>query len=389
MESLTTYLCMHAAAPFIFAIAVGLLIYLVAGYPLLLAAFPFRCRPVVRKDFKYRRPVSVLLPVFNGEAHLAQKLESILALDYPKDLLEILVISDGSTDQTDEIAAGFRAAGVQVIRIPHAGKAAAINAGLARATGEILFFTDVRQRLAPDSLSHLVACLADPEVGTATGELEIAGDGGHEQADMGLYWRYEVWARKKMSRIDSMFGATGCIYAMRRELATQIPADTLVDDAFLPMHAFLRGYRTVLEPAARAFDDSFHLDLEFDRRRRTLAGLWQLLVRCPELITSRDRMWLHFVSHKFSRLILPYLAVLAVVSSFWLDAPWRGIALSSTVAILALSLLDSMLPEKWALRRLTSPFRTTLVMMTASLCAVSVFFGPPERLWRPTRVRES
>src|SRR6185436_6725197 len=173
--------------------------------------------------------------------------ESILSLDYPRDLLEVLVISDGSTDASDSIAGEFVSSGVRLLRVPRGGKAAALNAGIAQARGEILFFTDVRQTLAPDSLRHLVASLADPTVGSVTGELYIVTGDRQEEADMGLYWRYEVWARKQMTRIDSIFGATGCIYAMRRELVEPIPADTLTDDAAFPLSTFFRGYRMILD----------------------------------------------------------------------------------------------------------------------------------------------
>ena len=140
---------------------------------------------------------------------------------------------------------------------------------------------------------------------------------------MGLYWRYEVWARKQMTQIDSIFGATGCIYAMPRKLVEPIPPDTLGDDAAFPLTAFFRGYRMILDPEAKAYDLASPLGSEFERRMRTLAGLWQNLARRPELLGFRDRMWLHFVSHKVGRLLLPWLALAALGSAFWLPSPWR------------------------------------------------------------------
>src|SRR5262245_10077858 len=286
-----------------------------AGYPLLLAVFPWRRRPPVRKDLSARRSVTLLMAVYNGEAFLRQKLDSIFALDYPKDLLEVIVISDGSTDRTNEIASEYAAWGVRLLRVPRGGKAAALNAGIAQARGEIVFFTDVRQRLAPDSLQHLVACLADPTVGCVTGELHILDPSGAE-AGMGLYWRYEVWARAELSRIDSMCGATGCIYAMRRDLVKPLPTDTLLDDVTLPLGAFFQGYRLILDREAKAYDLASPMGSEFSRHVRTLAGVWQLLAQFPELLTSRNRMRLHFLTHKFGRLLMPYAAITAALSSF-------------------------------------------------------------------------
>ena len=377
---------MHLIPTFVFVLAVGLLIYFVLVYPLLLAVVPWRRRAPVHKDPSYKPSVSVLLPVFNGQTFLRQKLGSILALDYPRELVEILVISDGSTDDTDAIANEFSSSGVRLLRVPRGGKAAALNAALGQAKGEILFFTDVRQQLAAESLRHLVACLADPTVGSVTGELHIVAGERQEEADMGLYWRYEVWARKQMTQIDSIFGATGCIYAMRRELADPIPPDTLGDDAAFPLNAFFRGYRMVLDSEAKAYDLASPLSSEFQRRMRTLAGLWQTLVRRPELLGPRDRMWLHFVSHKVGRLALPWLALVALGSAFWLPFPWREATLAAVAALMALAVLDSLLPQRWHLKRITSPARTITVMLAASLCSVMVFVVPPQRLWKRTRV---
>ncbi len=360
-----------------------------AGYPLLLAWFPWRRRPPVLKDFTRHPAVTVLLAVYNGEAFLRAKLESIRALDYPKDRLEVIVISDGSTDRTDEIASAFAVEGVRLLRVPHGGKAVALNAGMAQAHGEVLFFTDVRQQLGSDSLRHLVANLADPSVGCVTGELHIQAGNSRAEADMGLYWRYEIWARKQMSAIDSLCGATGCIYAMRRELARPLPPDTVLDDLTLPLGAFFQGYRLILEPEAKAYDLPFSLESEFSRRIRTLAGMWQLLARHPQLLGSQNRMRLHFLSHKFGRLIVPYAALAAVAAGFALPDPWRAAALIAAGSLLVLALLDWLTPEWWPLKRITSPLRTLLVMQAATICACSVFFVPPRRLWKQTDIRNT
>jgi poly-beta-1,6-N-acetyl-D-glucosamine synthase len=377
---------MPSISTILFALAAGLVVYLLVGYPLLLAYYPWRHGPRIAKDLARVRPVTVLLPVYNGEEFLRQKLESILGLDYPKELLEVLVISDGSTDATDAIASEFVSSGVRLLRVPKGGKAAALNAGIGQAKGDILFFTDVRQKLAPDSLRHLVACLADPTVGSVTGELHIVTSDRQEEADMGAYWRYEVWARKRMTLIDSIFGATGCIYAMPRELVEPIPPDTLGDDAAFPLSAFFRGYRMILDPEAKAYDLASPLGSEFERRMRTLAGLWQILARRLELLGLRDRMWLHFLSHKVGRLLLPWLALTALASAFWLPSPWRGMVLGGAVAFLALASSDSGLPQGSALKRITSPARTVLVMLAAAFCSISVFVVSPQRLWKRTRV---
>jgi cellulose synthase/poly-beta-1,6-N-acetylglucosamine synthase-like glycosyltransferase len=225
----------------------------------------------------------------------------------------------------------------------------------------------------------------------ATGELRLtqgsAGGSDGEQADMDLYWRYEVWARAIQSGIDSIFTATGCIYAMRRALASPLPPSTLSDDAILPLRAFFQGYRVVFDPQAIATDAPAVSGTEFRRRRRNLGGLWQIWVRMPELFTSRNRMRLHFVSHKFGRLALPWAMLLVVGATLALPAsPFRTSLVWSDVAFLLLALVDPLMPRSIPLKRLTSPARTFLVMNAASIAGLSVFFTPANRLWIPTRV---
>jgi len=210
-----------------------------------------------------------------------------------------------------------------------------------------------------------------------------------EQADMDLYWRYEVWARKRHSSIDSVFNATGCIYAMRRELAAPLPPDTLTDDAVLPLRAFFKGYRVVLDPEAIAFDYPAVANTEFRRRLRTLAGLWQVHARMPQLFTAHNRMRFHFLSHKFSRLVLPWAALLILASTVALPpSPFRTFLLLDELALILLAFLDCIVPGRSFLKRLSSPARTFVMMNAAALAAVSVFFLPATRLWLPTRVRE-
>jgi len=367
--------------------ATAVAFYLLIGYPILLAVSR-RSAPPVRKDPSFRPTFSILIAVHNGEEFLGRKLESLLALDYPPQLREILVVSDGSTDGTNAIAESFAPCGVRLLRVPRGGKAAALNAGLAQATGDLLFFTDVRQTLDPHALSHLAANFADPSVGAVTGELRLLDSAAAgEQADMELYWRFELWARSRHSRIDSIFSATGCIYALRRSLASPLPPDTIADDGAFSLRAFFRGYRVIFDPDALAFDYPVAEGGEFRRRLRTLAGLWQLFVRLPQLFTRADRMRFHFLSYKFGRLVLPWAILVIWGSTFALpDSGWRNFLLVDELALVALAVLDRFVPRAFPLKRISSPARTFLAMNAAALLAVLVFFVPPETLWRPTRV---
>ena len=378
---------MQPFAVVVFIFCSSVVLYVLVGYPLLLAVLARRERPLRRAW--HPLSVTVLLPVYNGENWIRSKLETIFALDYPHHLLEIIVISDGSTDGTEAIVQEFVARGVRLLRVVHGGKALALNAGIAEAHGEILFFTDVRQHLQPDSLRRLVECFDDPAVGVVSGELIIREGSSHEEANIGLYWRHEKWIRERLSRIDSVLGATGAIYAMRRALAVPLPPGSLLDDMYLPLAAFFRGYRVVLDRSARAFDFPTALHSEFGRKVRTLAGNYEILCAFPALLGPRNRMWLHYVSHKFGRLLIPYALLGALLASFWIPYPWNRAAIAAQCAVLALAAVDLLLPQRSAIKRITSPVRTFIVMMAASFCAVSFFFTRGRNLWKPTRVRHS
>jgi biofilm PGA synthesis N-glycosyltransferase PgaC len=369
----------------VFVLSVAFSLYTLAGYPLLLMLLErFRSRPV-RKGYE-PKSVTVLLPVRNGEQWLRGKLESLLALHYPSELQQILVISDGSSDGTEAIAEEFTGTGrVELIRTA-GGKAAALNAGMERARGEILFFTDVRQELEPDSLRNLVACFADASVGAASGELVIREGQTLHEFSVGLYWKYETWLRKRESRIDSVMGATGCIYALRRSLATPIPAGTLVDDMFLPLAAFFAGYRVILDESAKAFDYPTPLESEFWRKIRTQAGVYQIIRLYPRLLTFHNRMWFAFLSHKLARLLLPFALLLAAATTFALNGPWRTPALLAQALLYGAALFDLWIPDDFAAKRLSAPLRSFVVLLAAAFCAAFVR-SSSETVWKETRVR--
>ena len=369
------------------ALAIAICVYVVVGYPLLLVSWK-RFAPAVRKDSEFRTTVSVLLPIYNGEEFVQKKLESLLAQHYPPELVNIMVISDGSTDKSDEIVESFASRGVRLLRVPHGGKASALNAGLKFASGEIIFLTDVRQQVDADALGQLVANFADPSVGVVTGEVQIfnAHKVGQE-ADMDLYWRYEFWARRRHSQIDSTLNTTGCLYAVRRSLAEPIPPDTLGDDLFTPQRVLLRGYRIIVEPKAFGHDFASIHGGEFRRKLRTLAGLWQTCARLPLVFSRSNRMRFHFLSHKVGRLAVPWAVLLAFGATIALPSSlFRTTLLVAEIGLIALGLLDRFLPRALPLRRISSPANSFLTMNAAALLSGLVFFVPPERFWQPTRL---
>lgn len=358
-----------------------LLAYILLGYPawlgLLARWFP---TPICRAPFL--PSISVVIAVYNGERYLADKLRSVFAVEYPLELMEVIVVSDGSTDRSEEIARSFD--GVRLLRQERGGKPAALNTAFTVASGEILVLTDVRQELAPGSIGKLMENFADPKVGVASGELLIRSGSTREETDIGLYWRFESWMRGQVSALDSMFGATGPFYAIRRELAVPIPPDILLDDVFLPLAAFFRSYRLVVDRRARAWDYPTSLDTEFNRKVRTLAGNYQMLMAYPALLGPRNRMWLHFMSYKLGRLLLPWLLIVVAASSCGLPPLWRDAAVGTQAAFYLAAASDRWTPQGSAWKRLSSPSHTFVLMMAAALWGLSVFFVPARKLWKVT-----
>jgi biofilm PGA synthesis N-glycosyltransferase PgaC len=199
----------------VFATAWGVMFYALFGYPVLLNWLANRAHNPVHKDDKLRQ-VSFVIAVYNGEKFLERKLRAIFALNYPRELMEILVVSDGSTDRTDDIARSFAGQGVKFLRVPHGGKATALNAAVPLVSGEILVLNDVRQTLDPDCLRNVIACFGDPRVGAVSPQTIIVQGETHEESTTSLYWRYELWIRQRMTRIDSTFGYSGASASLRR-----------------------------------------------------------------------------------------------------------------------------------------------------------------------------
>lgn len=368
-----------------FLISAGLIAYVLAGYPAALGLIARRRgRPVRRSN--QLPAISVVIPVHNGGRFLRRKLESVLNADYPATKLQVLIVLDGCTDTSEGIAREYFDHNVRFISLPRSGKPAALNAAALQATGEIMVFTDVRQDLHPDALRKLVGPFCEPGIGVVSGELILRTGVTQAEADVGLYWRYETWIRRQLSLVDSMFGATGPFYAIRRQLFVPIPNDILLDDMYLPLSAFFKGYRLVVEPEAVAFDYPMTRQREFGRKVRTLGGNYQLLLRMPRLLTPSNRLLWHFLSYKAGRLMLPWLLGALFCSSFRLPRPLNGIALGGQVFVYSLALLDPLVGQDSFFKKASSPVRTFVVLMAATVMGIKVLFVPPQSLWKVTDI---
>lgn len=302
--------------------SVLLLSYTYVGYPALMYAWAsLRGRP--HRKQRIQPTVSVVVVAHNEAARVAQRLENLLSLDYPRCQLEILFASDGSSDDTVERAQAYGPGGIKVIAFNRQrGKPAVLNDIVPEARGDVVVLADARQQFEPETLRALVAPFADPRVGAVSGELILNqnASGTSVGEGVGFYWRYEKFIRRNESLVDSTVGATGAIYAIRKDLFKPIPEDTIVDDVWLPVQIVRRGYRVVFEPNARAYDGAAATAAEeFTRKVRTIAGNFQLFARDLWLLSPiHNRLWFQTVSHKGLRLLTPLLLVAALCTNLLL-----------------------------------------------------------------------
>jgi len=363
-------------------VLLGLVAYTYVGYPLLIAiAARLFARPIHGRP-GYEPSVSVCMAVHDGARDLPRKLESLLALDYPRDALEILVCSDGSTDASAEIVRRFadRDPRIALFESPtRQGKPASLNRLLREAKGEVLLLTDVRQPLSPSSVRALVAPLSDATVGCVSGNLVLSGFTG-----AGVYWRYERFIRDSEGKLGSMVGVSGAVYALRREDLSELPSDVILDDMFVPLRLELAGKKVVFTSEARAYDEAFDDEREFGRKVRTLAGNYQLVAMMPRLLLPFTRVWLPLLSHKLLRLVCPWaLTALLLVSIVIAVSPPPDVGSVERLAWRALAvgqLLFYLLAAFGAAAgRLGSVARTFVVLNAAAVAG----------LWRFVRGRQA
>jgi len=261
----------------------------------------------------------VVVAAWNEGPRLPARLINLLEQDYPPEKLDVVVVSDGSTDETDVVVRQFETSRIRLVKLQsRQGKAIALNHGVSDARGEIVVFADARQRFAKNAIARLVQSFADSRVGAVSGELVFEPSSGNKVAEgAGLYWGVEKWIRRRQAAIDSVIGATGAIYAIRRQLYEELPQGAILDDLLIPMRIAMRGYRVVFESGARAFDRiAPSYKVEFYRKVRTLTGNYQAMRLCPDLMNpGKNRLFWQFVSHKVTRLVAPFAALTLLFSN--------------------------------------------------------------------------
>jgi poly-beta-1,6-N-acetyl-D-glucosamine synthase len=328
--------------------------------------------------------VSVIIAARNEEANLPVKLENLRLLEYPQDHIQIVVASDGSTDRTASILSEQPASLTSVILGESNGKAYALNQAVRQATGEILVFLDVRQYVEPNAVSELVSCFADPSVGAVSGELLLEDASGTPSPDaLGIYWKIEKVVRRLESSSGSVVGVTGAIYAIRRELYTEIPIGTLLDDVFVPMNVVRLGKRVIFQPSAIARDRLFSAKgKEFSRKVRTLTGNYQLLQLAPWLLSPANPILFRFVSHKLLRLAVPLFLLMMLVTSALAGGPLYQAIFWLQVVFYLLAVFGMMNPLFRKLK--PAAIASTFVMLNAAAAmAFYNFIAGKNKVWAP------
>ena len=354
-----------------FAISVFLLAYVYAGYPAWIGLWARLWPRPVRKG-PFAGGVSVLIAAHNEAETLPRKLDNLLALAQTEPIREMWIGLDGCTDGTGE-ALGKRiqnsefriqniaetsqqtAPRVEIVAFEsRRGKAAVLNDLMGRAGQPVFVMMDARQRVEAGAISKLLENFADEQVGAVSGELVYESAAGAAQKGAESYWGYEKFIRLSESRVWAVPGATGALYAIRKELCEPIPENTLVDDVLIPMRAVLKGYRCLFEPAARVFDlPTARFGQEGLRKRRTLAGIWQLAGLEPRFFSLRaNPIAFQWISHKFLRLLTPFFMLGALVSLAGMA--WEGQkAAQGLLGVAGIAILASFLAF-WGGKRVKS-----------------------------------
>jgi poly-beta-1,6-N-acetyl-D-glucosamine synthase len=309
-------------AQIIFWIAAAAVLYTYAGYPLALLALRLVIRRPVRRQ-SIEPSVSLIIPAYNEAAVIARKIQNALDLDYPAGKLEIIVASDGSSDDTAAIARQFTDGDrVRVLAFPrNRGKMATLNASVPEARGEVIVFSDAPALLQPEALRRLMENFADPSVGAASGRYTVirAGDVS-TGASEDFYWRYETFLKVCESELESTLGGHGHLCAIRRSLYPYPAADVINDDFVIPVSVLAKGYRAVHEPAAVVYEEAREM-AGFGRRVRIVAGNIQQLREIQGLLRPfRGLPLFFFFSHKLGRLLAPVAMLATLIASLCLVA---------------------------------------------------------------------
>jgi len=371
-------------------LSLGALAFVYVGYPLLLVVVGlFVHRP--KAPLGYFPTISVLIAAYNESAGIRKKIEQTLALEYPPDKIEIIVLSDCSTDGTDEIVKSFTDPRVRLFRAPQRkGKTNAQNLGMEIAQGEVLIFSDATTVYHPLALQYLVCNFADPNVGAASGRYQYFDPEGKSPTGSGMiaFWNYENFIKMMQSRIRTISGCCGCIYSVRRTVYTPLHPD-VISDLVQPLWAIQKGYRVVFEDRALAYEETTKSSKEeFSMRVRVVTRGIRGILSVPGLLNPLKHGWVSFqlLSHKVLRWMVPFFLLLLFTASavLW-NRSWYEMLFALQVVFYGFALLTLLVP----LHRMWKPLGIPLYFCTLNAAAlrsiVEVIRGRKYVVWETVR----
>src|SRR5215510_11683815 len=378
-------------AQVVFVAAMAMIAFTYAGYPALMFMLSLILkRPVRRDDITPR--VSIIIAAYNEERDIEAKLQNTLALHYPRDRMEIIVASDCSTDQTDDIVRRFKKQGVILHRQPYRfGKTIAQNRAVKVSSGEILVFSDATTLYELDAIRKIVRSFADPEVGCVAGQL-IYADASSSAVGLGCrsYWGYEKFLKRCESQVGSLIGVSGCLYAVRRICHARL-ANDMIDDFVIATEIHLQGLRTVYEPEAIAMEDTNHRAKdEFRMRVRVIKQTMSALRRYSEVLNPFEHKMFAFqmIAHKVLRYATPLLLIAALVSSGMASGSveWLRLAFLGQLALYKTAVIG-WIGERLKIKfwPLAIPYYFALVNVASFVACLKALCGKTYVVWEPNR----
>lgn len=379
-------------AEILFWISGSALLYVFVGYPLLLLVLGKIAQrpPVLQRPI--RPHVTLIISAYNEEEVIEEKIRNSLALDYPRENLEIIVVSDASTDGTDDVVQRYMAEGVVLQRMPvRKGKTAGLNQAVPLARGEVIVFSDANAFYARDVILKLVRNFADPTVGCVTGNsCYLDSEASNAGKSESTYWGYERFLKIKESQIGSMVGSDGALFAVRKDLASPLGSDD-INDFVMPLQVVSRGYRNVFEPEALCYENVVsQLTQEFRRKIRIVSRSWHGLFQVKVLLNPWRYCWFSFqlLSHKVLRWLAPVFLSCLFLFSFViaLDDGTGAIVLSGQIVLYSLGAVGLMLDRAGiAPRWLSFPAYFIIVNAASAMGTIRYMLGERINTWEPER----
>src|SRR5579859_1408959 len=381
---------MSKLAEILFWLSLAALLYVYVGYPLMLLCLTSFSRIPQAKP-SYTPFLSILIAAYNEEAGIKKKIEQTLDLDYPADQMEVLVLSDGSTDGTEEIVKSFTDPRVRLLHVSgRRGKTNALNEGVLHAHGDVLIFSDATTIYHRQALRYLACNYADSSVGAVSGRYQYFDPQGNSPTGLGTmaFWNYENFIKKMKSTTRTISGCCGCIYSVRKEVYTPLAAE-VISDLVQPLHVIRKGYRVVFEDRALAYEETTQsTSEEFSMRVRVVTRGMRGLLSVPALLTPWKfglvafQLW----SHKILRWLVPFFLLILFGSNLLLwRTPFYRMFLEIQTVFYALTLLSIWVPVQKLWKPLGIPLYFCTLNAAALFSVIEVVRGKKYVVWQTVR----